>query len=351
MDQRARRPTTRTYSPPVPPTAGIPAHRCSFFALVFFPTNAPLCSSDRRISRSGVSRVLFSRKVRAVSAASRARFATRTSASRFKASVLSSPGFVGAPPPRRVSVSSTSFNRLSSLFVKALPAASCVNHFSRSPWRSSSAMAPTASGHNLNSSCRQSAAATLRLRESAKPLNGRYTLRSDAFNIVDVTPTDSVPNTMASRSGTTDLFFLAPPSDSSSDSPPVASRSACSVNGTACCERSVAQIVRPSARNAATQASAVGNSRIVVNSCALRAKSLCCSRQSFPCPWLFFRFAPTPPPLPLLTPSFALVSLVSSPTSSFAMTSTPSLSFELTAGSTSHTCCTPRASAVRNTAL
>jgi hypothetical protein len=60
-----------------------------------------------------------------------------------------------------------------SLVQPHLATASCVNHFSRSVARSASLMAPMASGHRWKSSCITSAAATLRLSESANPRSGR----------------------------------------------------------------------------------------------------------------------------------------------------------------------------------
>ena len=81
----------------------------------------------------------------------------------------------------------------------------------------------------------QSAAATERLRESANPRRGRYTLASADSSISRVHPTLSVPKTMASFSGTTVAV-------GSSGSPNPASRSASWVMQIAFWDRSVAQM-------------------------------------------------------------------------------------------------------------
>ena len=131
--------------------------------------------------------------------------------------------------------SSTSYDQLS---VSVILGGSAVEVWTKAEInaaRSASDMAPTASGHKWKSVWMQSAAATERLRESANPRRGRYTLASADSSISRVHPTLSVPKTMASFSGTTVAV-------GSSGSPNPASRSASWVMQIAFWDRSVAQM-------------------------------------------------------------------------------------------------------------
>ena len=91
-----------------------------------------------------------------------------------------------------VSARFLSFAARASSGVRIRCAARRENQSSLNDARSASSIAPIASGHRRNSSCITSAAATLRLSESAKPLRGRYTLKSAAARISSVQPTDEL---------------------------------------------------------------------------------------------------------------------------------------------------------------
>mmetsp|Transcript_11756 Transcript_11756/g.37348 ORF Transcript_11756/g.37348 Transcript_11756/m.37348 type:complete len:210 (+) Transcript_11756:243-872(+) len=164
-------------------------------------------------------------------------------------------------------------------------------HSARRTALSPSGIAPSAAGQRKNRCCSTSAEATDRFRLSHHPRRGKYILRSEASSISLLQPSTSRPITSASFSGTCN------PGDDSDSAP---------------CPRSVAHISRPSSRRALMHSREVRNVRT-------------CSH---------------------VAPSRAIIFA----RRSVSLASLGPAAFFTSTGSTIHTCCSPRHSAVRSTA-